>query len=170
MAASERKSVESSLILHQQKQFQFIVLFCWIKTKSCFEKPIQSDCEDLTPYIHLAYHGLRVERWSAKIAVANLAVFISIQKKIMFEWHTDKNHFLWFVLSFAHVATLWSCLRLIESRSFNNITSQIINCWIGIQRTNFFFFHEKSYMMNLNIWLFNNKKTKFSKNHSKILY
>ena len=26
-----------------------------------------------------------------------------------------------------------------------------------------FFFHEKSCMMNLNIWLFNNKKTRFSK-------
>ena len=46
-------------------------------------------CEGLTAYIHLAYHGLRVVRWSAKIAVANLAVFISIQK-IINVWMTHR--------------------------------------------------------------------------------
>ena len=39
------------------------------------------NCEGLTSYIHLAYHDLRVVRWSVKIAVANLTVFISVQKK-----------------------------------------------------------------------------------------
>ena len=123
---------------------------------------LQWFCEGLTPYIHLAYHGLRVVRWSAKIAVANLAAFISVQRKTTFGWHTDKNQILWFISSFAYVVTLWFYLRLIEHKSFNDITSQMINCWIGIRRT-IFFFNEKSCTMNLNVWLFNNKKTEFSK-------
>ena len=95
-------------------------------------------CEGLTPYIHLAYHGLRVVWWSVKITVANLAVFISIQKKTTFEWHVNKNQILWFISSFAYVVTLRFCLWSIEHKSFNDITSQLINCWIEIRRTIFF--------------------------------
>ena len=121
-------------------------------------------CEGLTPYIHLAYHGLRVVRWSAKIAAANLAVFISIQKKIMFEWHTDKNQILWFVSLFAYVATLRLYLRSIERRPFNDITSQKISCWVEIRRTILLF------MKSLVRWIWMLEKRNFWKKHSKVLY
>ena len=94
---------------------------------------------------------------------------IPIQKKITFEWLTDTNQILWFISSFTYVATLWFCLWSVERRPFNDITSQMINCWIEIRRTIFFF------MKNLVwwIWMFNcsiTKKQDFWKKHSKILY
>ena len=95
----------------------------WSKFMWKFLISLYSSCEGLTPYIHLAYHSLRVVRWSAKIAAANLTVFISIQKKITFGWQADKNQILWFVSSFAYVFTLWFYLQSIENKSFNNIRS-----------------------------------------------
>ena len=126
-------------------------------------------CEGLTPYIHLAYHGLRVVWWSAKIAAANLAAFIPIQRKITFGWHADKNQILRFVSSFAYVATLRFFLRSIERRPFNDTTSQMINYWIGIRRIIFLFM--KNFVQW--IWMFDcsiTKKQNFQKKHSKVLY
>ena len=68
-------------------------------------------------------------------------------KKIMFEWHTDKNQILWFISLFAYVVTLWFYLQLIEHKLFNNTTSQMISYWIEIRRTIFFF------MKNLVWWI-----------------
>ena len=56
----------------------------------------------------------------------------------MFRWHMNKNQICWFVSSFRHVVSLWLCLWFIKHKFFNYITSQMINCQIGIQRTIFF--------------------------------
>ena len=47
------------------------------------------NCEGLTFYIHLAYHDPCVVQWSVKMTIANLTLFISIQKKINV-WMTYK--------------------------------------------------------------------------------
>ena len=109
-------------------------------------------CENLTLYIHLAYHDLCVIWWSVKIAVVNLIVFISIQTKIRFY---DLFH---------HLHTLLCCNSVCDQLNTNCLIT-LRHKWLIVElKFNEQIFFIKDFIQW--IWIFDcsiTKKQKFWK-------